>query len=643
MVQLNRFNITNQYLYGTLSTPANLVNERLIRAANAVTEINVAARDYMAGPGRFAIPSQFELIRRFFENSLIPPKLDPNGNPTFYSKLELRDAIAPDLRFFGWTMKQFDYADGINDFLDRVWIYNSSGYKISDDAKFFVDLDGNRWIEDLAILPEPLTEDFDFETTSPLSVAGLGNAVALPSIDPSGIGRKVLINYVNPELVSRDKRYTRSEYIADVNRSQSWRISDGPLRLLQQGNNFLEELFNAGVTKFLDGNKPIFYGSLKGDNLSPLVNTPTLEPFKKNGLIVIGGGGNDTIVGSAAGGNILFGNEGNDLIRGKIPGNPNPGITLPPPGSDTLEGGGGNDILRGSSTLEDTAIFADAFANYDIKSQFDFFGGGTVTTITHARGTQSDGTDKLTDIEFAVFSDIKIKLDLDFVTGGQKIEASLTGNDLKNPDRQGRFADDYLLTGVGAGQEVSVYLTSPASGAQIDPFLQVLNGDTGVVIASDDDGGFSLNSQLSFTVEANTSYIIRATSYRENDVGPYTLTTSTSPFFAVNGSLTTSDLDNPNRPGRFADTYLLSGVSVGEPIQLNLNSPSGTGNFDTYLQLVNADTGVTIASDDDSGIDLNAELFFLVSPGINYLVRATSYGLEATGDYILTTNFGTLS
>ncbi|WP_277932913.1 hypothetical protein [Nostoc sp. FACHB-892] len=39
MVQLNKNNITNQYLYGQLTTPTNLADESLIRFKDATTEI----------------------------------------------------------------------------------------------------------------------------------------------------------------------------------------------------------------------------------------------------------------------------------------------------------------------------------------------------------------------------------------------------------------------------------------------------------------------------------------------------------------------------------------------------------------------------------------------------------------------------
>lgn len=67
MIQLNQNNITNQYLYGQLTTPANLADESLIRSKDTTTEVEVGVVEFMAtGAGRFAVGSQFTLVQRFF-------------------------------------------------------------------------------------------------------------------------------------------------------------------------------------------------------------------------------------------------------------------------------------------------------------------------------------------------------------------------------------------------------------------------------------------------------------------------------------------------------------------------------------------------------------------------------------------------
>lgn len=98
-------------------------------------------------------------------------------------------------------------------------------------------------------------------------------------------------------------------------------------------------------------------------------------------------------------------------------------------GDDTIEGGAGNDIIEGGEG-EDVAVFSGDCSEYDVSKSDD----GTVT-IAHVRGTQTDGTDTLTNVEFAQFSDFKLDLTQDNPT--------CTGQDLAFViDTTGSMFDD---------------------------------------------------------------------------------------------------------------------------------------------------------------------------------------------------------
>ncbi len=228
----------------------------------------------------------------------------------------------------------------------------------------------------------------------------------------------------------------------------------------------------------------------------------------------------------------------------------------------------------------------------------------------------------------------------------QSINGTLSSSDPTNPTRSGRYRDDYRLTGISAGQQIQLDLTS----AGFDTFLELVNASTGAVIASNDD--FSgTNSRITFTVQSGVSYIVRVTSYATNATGSYTVAsqrlggstptptptpTPTSPTIAVpqsiSGTLSSTDPNNSTRSGAYRDDYRLTGVSAGRSVQIDLTSSA----FDAYLQLVNASTGAVITANDDfSGS--NSRITFTVQSGVSYLVRVTSYASRETGSYTLTT------
>ncbi len=62
--------ITNLFLFGQPNKPDNLAQEKWIRSPSDVVTMTIDVNEYMAGPGRFAIPSGFELVRKFLNPSL---------------------------------------------------------------------------------------------------------------------------------------------------------------------------------------------------------------------------------------------------------------------------------------------------------------------------------------------------------------------------------------------------------------------------------------------------------------------------------------------------------------------------------------------------------------------------------------------
>ncbi|MEG4446124.1 calcium-binding protein [Microcoleus sp. AT9_B5] len=72
------------------------------------------------------------------------------------------------------------------------------------------------------------------------------------------------------------------------------------------------------------------------------------------------------------------------------------------------------------------------------------------------------------------------------------------------------LADEFLVTTSLVGQPLNISLSSTTNG--FDPYVEVVNADTGVVVGDNDSGG-GLNAQLTGVPrQANTNYRIRVTS-----------------------------------------------------------------------------------------------------------------------------------
>lgn len=214
--------------------------------------------------------------------------------------------------------------------------------------------------------------------------------------------------------------------------------------------------------------------------------------------------------------------------------------------------------------------------------------------------------------------------------GSNVFNGTLDSTDPNNSLRSGSLYDGYFLTALPVGKQVRLNMTST-----FDNYLQVVNANTGAVIASNDDANSSANAEVNFTVQSGVRYMVRATSFSSNVSGSYSLSTNTGTAITssqtLSGALSTTDSKNPTRSGSFRDDYLLNSVAAGQQIQVNMNST-----FDNYLQLINASTGQVIAFNDDTNGN-NAQINFTAQTGVSYLLRATSFAANTTGSYSLST------
>jgi hypothetical protein len=247
--------ITNLYLYGVKTKPDNISDNNLIRSNAEKTLITVNVNEYMDnGPGRFALPAFFEIVKLFFSptSSGLPPGT--------YTEQQLRPLIGTNQAII--TQQQWAYDDGQGDYAERTYIWNSVAFEIGDQAQFVIEANGNRYIESFAIIPfstnkidESVIEDFDFDSDD--WVATLGNNLLEERIDPSGIGRKVEIGFTD---IRTEIRY---DFVSYQNDTASAVLANPFLLagLYSAITDLTDQLFQTGAIKFLDGSKPVLYGT----------------------------------------------------------------------------------------------------------------------------------------------------------------------------------------------------------------------------------------------------------------------------------------------------------------------------------------------------------------------------------------------
>ena len=343
--------ITNLYLYGQLTTPSNKVSDTFIRQPSATKTANAESmQDFMAtGPGRFVKGQHFNLVDEFF-NADISDFTEHSGfqygiaykKTDIASFLEMSTAKTPGVDYDEAALYQTSFSDG-TDYAERVYIYNSGTYLVAPDAEFTILANGERQIDKFSI--RVFDDNYDFDGGG---LAAILNWELEPVIDPSKIGRTVEIPFSG----------TVSENLYDYNHNGYYDISDyaheqtlingyGGFSFTKLNADMADltlDLWTNGTRRFLDAeNRPIIYGTTGPDNLdegdirgsswADLNGVPTIDDsaYEDNGLVLIGGKGDDRLTGSSEGDSLLGGDDKDILKGGK--------------GADVLIGGAGDDIL----------------------------------------------------------------------------------------------------------------------------------------------------------------------------------------------------------------------------------------------------------------------------------------------------------
>ncbi|HYE50314.1 MAG TPA: M10 family metallopeptidase C-terminal domain-containing protein, partial [Azospirillaceae bacterium] len=324
---------------------------------------------------------------------------------------------------------------------------------------------------------------------------------------------------------------------------------------------------------------------------------------------------------------------GHDLLAGNAAANRLAGGG----GNDTLEGGAGNDTLVGGAG-EDTGLFSGNGADYSVQRQAD----------GRFRVTGPDGADTLEGVEYVKFgTGARLAIDT-LVTGGTPSLSIASVTVMEGTASASTSVRLTVALSAVAGQDVTVTVTTENGSAQagsdytaLGQTVRIAAGQTSATVTLEVTADAALEADETLTVRlsdpvnailalqsAATVTLVNDDGVAGDDVG---VTAPTAGSLAPGGSATgtVERLDD-------ADWYRIELVAGARYVFDLEGAETGAGTLaDPLLRLRDAD-GALLASDDDGGAGLNAQLVYTPRQSGTYFLAAEGY--LGTGSYRLTAN-----
>ena len=224
-------------------------------------------------------------------------------------------------------------------------------------------------------------------------------------------------------------------------------------------------------------------------------------------------------------------------------------------------------------------------------------------------------------------------------TGRANVGTTVTGQIEASGDH------DWFSITLTAGTRYTINLDGAASTGLYDPYVR-LYSSSGTLLASDDDSGTGLNSELTYTPSTSGTYYIDASSasFFSATTGAYSLSVNAAAPVVDDYMAGTPTTGRATVGGKVTGKIETSGdhdwfsitLTAGNTYTINLDATASTGLSDPYVRLHNS-TGAQIAYDDDSGVGLNAQLTYTPTTTDTYYIDASSSNLfsSLTGNYEL--------
>ncbi len=197
--------------------------------------------------------------------------------------------------------------------------------------------------------------------------------------------------------------------------------------------------------------------------------------------------------------------------------------------------------------------------------------------------------------------------------------------------------DWYTFTTGDEGAMITAYTTSG-----LDTKIFLYSDDTSYSMDSNDDGGEDSNARLSFLAEPNTTYFLKVEGYGSDDVGPYTLHTTSESYEMPEDEPNNNASDAVEIP--FGEEYN-SGLMPGSDVDwYTITAPDSPqlvtiqtfSDMDTQLEIFGPNSSsLSLGSNDDGGNDSNAKLMFPSEPDAVYYIKIEGYDGDNVGLYRL--------
>ena len=227
--------IVSDYLYGASGRPSDMLSEDLLEPKTSQT-VEVLYQDFFdssVGPGRFALASEFEFVRLFFEFGTNVLSANPADYSQYYDasiqayvfdKATMNNVVLLGYTTFneyGLNVANRLIRDSHDDWAERTFIWGGTQFRLSDSTEFVVPDVGDVYLQHMSVEIRPRAgeadDNFDFEGSDWQTEQT--RALLEGYMDPSRIGQRVDLNIIGNGV---PQTYSRTDYEADQSTSETW-------------------------------------------------------------------------------------------------------------------------------------------------------------------------------------------------------------------------------------------------------------------------------------------------------------------------------------------------------------------------------------------------------------------------------------